>query len=222
MPRLVFLSELVNVIAASTGCSRCPAAQHNIEITNAMPADIETRFWSKVNKDGPVPSHMPHLGPCWIWTAGKVGTGYGAFAVTPTKQKRAHVMAWELTNGPMPEGMLLCHSCDNRSCCRPSHLFPGTHSANSIDAMSKGRLTQLAKAHQAHLDGRVNYCRGSAMPNSKLSEADVNEMRRLHRDESCGYKRLHKRFGVSVGVAQRICNRKMWKWLPDPPEMSNG
>ena len=91
------------------------------------------RFWSKVD--------VGAANACWEWKAKRVGNGYGGFRIpNPRKTKRAHVIAYELVKGDIPEGMLVCHECDNRLCCNPKHLWLGTHSDNAVDAFSKGRL----------------------------------------------------------------------------------
>ena len=72
--------------------------------------------------------------------------GYGTlYAIdiyrTNTKKynQRAHRIAWEFENGPVPDGMCVCHSCDNPPCCNPKHLFLGSHQDNTQDMMKKGR-----------------------------------------------------------------------------------
>jgi len=65
------------------------------------------RFWSKVNKDGPL--IRPDLGPCWPWTKSTDGGGYGKFYLHDRKLVSAHVVAFELTNGPVPDGFYVCH-----------------------------------------------------------------------------------------------------------------
>lgn len=69
------------------------------------PRPVE-RFWAKVDKRGPVPVAAPHLGPCWIWTAGIGEGGYGQFAPTARQTVRAHRYAYELVVGSIPKGLV--------------------------------------------------------------------------------------------------------------------
>jgi hypothetical protein len=98
------------------------------------PARLEDRFWSKVLKDGPIPKHRPDLGPCWTWLGHFTGQGYGNFYVGRYEGKMckegAHVVAYKLTVGPIPEGKELDHLCRNPGCPNPSHVEPVTHKEN--------------------------------------------------------------------------------------------
>lgn len=97
------------------------------------------RFWSKVNKNGPVPECRPDLGPCWMWLGG--GGRYGRFAAGPNKSQSAHIWAWEQDHGTVPEGLELDHLCRVRYCIRPSHLEAVTHAENLRRGMGLSQVT---------------------------------------------------------------------------------
>lgn len=76
---------------------------------------------------------------CWIWGGVKDQYGYGRIAYR-TQSLKAHRVAFEMRHGPIPDDMVICHSCDNPSCVNPNHLFVGSQSENMQDASRKGRL----------------------------------------------------------------------------------
>lgn len=144
---------------------------------------LADRFWSKVDTQYGADA-------CWLWTAAKHPRGYGAIFVGK-RRLMAHRVAWEITHGPIPEGLHVLHKCDTPLCVRPSHLWLGTHIDNMRDRDAKGR--------------NVNK-RGSQHARSKLTEAQVRAIRssRLTRRE------LAERYGVCLGNIDSILKRKTW------------
>ena len=143
-----------------------------------MRQDLATRFWAKVDKSG----------DCWVWTAALLKTGYGCLRIN-RKTTRAHRVAYELSVGPIPNGALLRHTCDNRRCVKPEHLLPGTFKDNNQDALDRGR----------HLCGERD-------PKAKLSNKDVKEIRlALARGETG--RSLSKRYRVDASWISQIKNR---------------
>jgi hypothetical protein len=93
------------------------------------------RFWEKVNKNGPIPSHRPELGPCWLWTAAPDSHGYSTFFATARtdgvrRMVTAYRWGWEQEHGPVPSGLELDHLCRTRACVRHDHLEAVTGAVN--------------------------------------------------------------------------------------------
>ena len=93
---------------------------------------------------------------CWLWTGATTGTDrYGVLSFRG-RTVRAHRLAYELTIGPIPKGMAVCHKCDVPGCCNPSHLFLGTVADNNRDRHGKGRTRNLESGREAlHAEKRA-------------------------------------------------------------------
>lgn len=176
-----------------------------------MSTSMEDRFWAKVEKtDG-----------CWLWKAA-TRYGYGVFGVRAGKIRGAHRVSWELANGPIPGGLFVCHRCDTPACVRVDHLFLGTAADNNADARSKGR-NAFGERHGLKLhpecaargdrNGSRRFPekqRGTNNGQSKLSEQQVFEIRRIAAEASVPQTVIAAQFGVTQSVVSNILNRKRW------------
>jgi len=145
--------------------------------------EVNLRFWSKVEKSP----------GCWLWKGAKQSKGYGVF-VLGGRSMTAHRAAWILTHGEIPEGMLVCHKCDNRLCVNPDHLFLGTNADNMRDAVAKRRAGGIHN-HTAKINWNI---------------ADL--IRSL--SYSMKVKEIAGLFGLSRGLVLDVINGRTWKQVP--------
>lgn len=146
-------------------------------------------FWDKVDQKGPE--------ECWEWWPARENQ-YGKYWLNGERMG-AHRAAWTLTNGPIPVGIEVCHSCDNPRCVNPAHLFLGTHQDNMRDAYTKGRIVQPPGRPQ----------RGERNGSAKLTEADVFAIRARHHDGET-QTGIAQDFPVSQQQICDIVHRKCW------------
>jgi len=106
--------------------------------------DATEIFWSRVDKNGTTPEHVPDIGPCWLWSGAVNGWGYGHFRAHG-KHYVAHRFSYQIAFGAI-SAPCVCHRCDNPRCIRPEHLFLGTHRDNALDMMRKGRHASQRRA----------------------------------------------------------------------------
>jgi hypothetical protein len=133
---------------------------------------------------------------CWEFTGhrNEERGGYGRIRLTGERVTiGAHVAAWLVTHGPVPEGLIVRHRCDNPPCCNPAHLELGTYAQNTADMVARGRALL-----------------GSRNPGSKLTEEQVAEIREA-RSAGDALGVIAARFGVSKSLVSLIARGLVWK-----------
>ena len=152
------------------------------------------RFWVKVKKGKP--------DECWEWTAalskndGK--NGYGVFRVG-NKVYVANRISALIKHGAIPPGLEVCHSCDNKPCVNPRHLFFGTRAENVQDAKSKGLIPF-----------------GERVGSSVVKEAQVVKIKKMLARGKISRRKIAVMFGVSCSVLQGIAEGRTWRHVDVP------
>lgn len=149
---------------------------------NSTVEELYTKFWINVNITA-------NDDLCWEWTAGQDGRGYGAMKFD--KVRKAPQIAWMYPNYVIPDGMEICHSCDNPLCCNPKHLFLGTHQENMADKIRKGR---------------GNYPKGDTHHLAILSIEQRHEIRTKH-SNGTKQNKLAAEYGVSNAYIHSIVHK---------------
>lgn len=160
------------------------AAELKLETTRTSHDEFAEKFWARVDQSGD---------GCWPWTAGRFDSGAGAVWVDG-KARKAHRIAWILTNGPLADRELICHKCDNPVCCRPDHLFVGSHRDNTQDMLRKGRGNRDGKRH--------------------LTPEQVMAIRDKYAAGGVTLKSLGDEYGVSFVAIHLAVTRKTWADIP--------
>ena len=145
---------------------------------------LKKRFYAKVRKTK----------TCWIWKAWKNYYGYGQIKING-KATGAHRVSYVIHNNKkIPEGKLICHTCDNRQCVNPKHLYVGTKYTNAQDCVNKGRQTRLQGVDNGH---------------AILTELDVIEIR----NSTLSSYKIAPMYGVVPSAIRSVKHRRTWKHL---------
>jgi hypothetical protein len=148
----------------------------------------ETRGMSLADKIAFHSMPEPNSG-CFLWLAAINPQGYGKIGFGG-KHMRAHRAAWLTSKGPIPDGLDVCHRCDNPICVNPDHLFLGTHDANMADRQAKARAA-------------VGVRHGSARITPEIAQAIY--------DHTAPQREIAALFGVSKGLVSKIKTGKLWR-----------
>lgn len=130
-------------------------------------------------------------GDCWNWTGAKLWNGYGRLAPLDGEYL-AHRASFAHHNGRIPDGAIILHSCDNRSCINPAHLRVGDRSENNLDAYARGRRPDLS---------------GERNANAKLTAAQADAIRSDSRTQAA----IAQKYGVSTSLVSAIKNNTAWR-----------
>lgn len=157
-------------------------------LTDEERANVEPRFMDKIQPE-------PTSG-CWLWGS-TMTKGYGQIrvgkkSVGTLRYGSAHRVSYTLFRGPIPDGMQVCHRCDNPACVNPDHLFLGTPLANMQDKHDKGR---------------DRYARGEECTQAKLTANDVRQIRSTDEPN----RQLASRYNVSEATIRRARKGVSWK-----------
>ena len=131
---------------------------------------------------------------CWVWTRNRTMVGYGRVYTGNKAHVLAHRYSWTKFRGPIPEGMFVCHRCDNPACVNPDHLFLGTPAENVRDAAKKGRTARQ---------------QGEQHGMAKLSADDVLAIR----SSDAPGRELAEQYGISASHVSALRHRTFWSHL---------
>lgn len=181
--RSKFPPDSALIVLSKRGCRYCGKVFQK-SCRNEVHCSVACRLWERVTRRG--------RDECWEWQGAVNRSGYGKFHLDG-RCSNASRAAWILVRGDIPDGLVVCHTCDNPRCCNPEHLFLGTTAENNADMARKDRSSHGVKNCKA-----------------RLNPAAVRDIRRR---AAQGEKNavLAREYGVHVMHIRNILNRLVWR-----------
>jgi hypothetical protein len=171
---------------------------------------LAERLWSQVLKT--------EGNACWLWQGRVNNMGYGLITLGHHTTRLVHRIAYELTYGPIMPGVHCLHRCDTPQCCRPDHLWLGSQTDNMRDMVDKGRAGPTRHPERmasGERNGAYTHpekvLRGEQSGMSKLTEAQVREIRQMHASKQLTRKQMGALFGVGKSTIDKVLARQVWK-----------
>ena len=176
-----------------------------IDLTSTLP-DVLEHFWTYVKQTQ----------DCWLWEGGKHSATYGYFCLNAYHNAHkknlsilAHRFIYQALYGLLPQGICVCHHCDNPPCVRPSHLFAGTRHANNTDRAQKGRSgANIGLAMKRYPERRVH---GERQHSAKLTAAQVQQIRTWYQEGIMSQRALARHFGLGKSAIVKVIRKQTWK-----------
>jgi hypothetical protein len=170
------------------------------------PKTTDRKLWDRVRIDNSSDD------ACWEWQGSVLRGGYGSVGIIDGKAWSAHRLSWVLAFGEIPEGMCVCHRCDNPGCVRPSHLFLGTYRDNNSDKEAKGRANHPRGRQHGWQRKPESRPRGERNGRAVLTAVDVREIRRRVASGET-LKAVARSYRVSDTHVSFIVARKSWSHI---------
>lgn len=167
---------------------------HHIQL---HPDEFEDRFWVRVDR--------AKEDECWEWQGSLDSSGYGNLSESG-KQGAAHRQAWELEHGNPGDDWVL-HTCDNKKCVNPNHLYLGDHTQNMADAWDRGLMTPNNNLPPIEERG------GEDAPGAKLSKKEAQEVKEMIGDKT--QEEIAIEYGITQTTVSQIKLGQTWECLEE-------